>query len=213
MPDFDTDRCLRFPNQARFHPLKYLEGLARSILTKGGVLRPFTAVDSITQTGDTVAVKTRSGQTILARDVVCATNAPIAGRLTLQAKMAPYRSYAMAFEVPKESVTDALYWDTLDAYHYVRLQPGEDKDYLIVGGEDHKTGEADDASVRFEGLKAWARRRFGDLRGSDALMVGPGAGAGGFCRLCRTRSRQRSYLLRYRRFRARASPTARWPAC
>jgi glycine/D-amino acid oxidase-like deaminating enzyme/nitrite reductase/ring-hydroxylating ferredoxin subunit len=161
LPDFDTDRCLRFPDQARFHPVKYLEGLARSILTKGGVLRPFTAVDSITQDGETVAVKTRNGQTILARDVVCATNAPIAGRLTLQAKMAPYRTYAMAFEVPKESITDALYWDTLDAYHYVRLQPGEDKDTLIVGGEDHKTGEADDASVRFEGLRAWTRRRFG----------------------------------------------------
>lgn len=163
LPGFDTDRCLRFPNQARFHPLKYLQGLARSILTKGGVFRPYTAVDSVTQDGGNVAVKTRSGQTILARDVVCATNAPIAGRLTLQAKMAPYRSYAMSFKVPKNSVTDALYWDSLDAYHYVRLQPGDDEDYLIVGGEDHKTGEADDAEIRFEGLTAWTRRRFGDV--------------------------------------------------
>jgi glycine/D-amino acid oxidase-like deaminating enzyme/nitrite reductase/ring-hydroxylating ferredoxin subunit len=162
-PGFDSDRCLRFPNQARFHPLKYLHGLARAILTKGGVFRPYTAVDSITQSGSDVAVKTRSGHTILARDVVSATNAPIAGRLTLQAKMAPYRSYAMAFNIPKDSVTDALYWDTLKDYHYVRLQPGVDSDHLIVGGEDHKTGEADDASVRFEGLKAWARMRFGGL--------------------------------------------------
>jgi hypothetical protein len=64
----------------------------RAILTKGGVLRPYTAVDSIAQSGSDVAVKTRSGHTILGRDVVCATNAPIAGRLTLQAKMAPYQS-------------------------------------------------------------------------------------------------------------------------
>src|ERR1700712_2027656 len=46
-PGFDSDRCLRFPDQARFHPLKYLQGLARAILTKGGVFRPYTAVDSI----------------------------------------------------------------------------------------------------------------------------------------------------------------------
>jgi glycine/D-amino acid oxidase-like deaminating enzyme len=163
LPTFDTDRCLRFSQQARVQPLKYLQGLARAILTKGGVFRPFTAVDEISQDGGTVVVKTRNGQTILARDVICATNAPIAGRLTLQAKMAPYRSYAMALEVPKGSVTDALYWDTLDAYHYVRLQPGEDMDTLIVGGEDHKTGEADDAEARFERLEAWTRARFGNV--------------------------------------------------
>jgi Rieske Fe-S protein len=69
----------------------------------------------------------------------------------------------MAFEVPKRSVKDALYWDTLDAYHYVRLQPGTEKDWLIVGGEDHKTGEADDARVRFDGLETWTRMRFGEV--------------------------------------------------
>lgn len=163
LPTFDSDRALRFANQGRFHPLKYLYGLARAILTKGGVFRPFTAVDSVAQDGSNVAVKTRSGHTIVARDVVCATNAPIAGRLTLQAKMAPYRSYAMAFPVAKDTVTDALYWDTHDAYHYVRLQPGQDGDFLIVGGEDHKTGEADDADQRFQGLATWTRMRFGDL--------------------------------------------------
>jgi glycine/D-amino acid oxidase-like deaminating enzyme/nitrite reductase/ring-hydroxylating ferredoxin subunit len=163
LQDFDTDRCLRFPRQARFHPLKYLHGLARAILAKGAVFRPFTAVDSVTQDGHAVAVKTRSGHTVLARDVVCATNAPIAGRLTLQAKMAPYRTYAMAFPIARDTVEDALYWDTLDAYHYVRLQPGEKKDWLIVGGEDHKTGEADDAQARFDALTSWARERFGKL--------------------------------------------------
>ena len=150
-------------DQARFHPLKYLNGLARALLTKGVVFRPYTAVDSITQSGSDVAVKTRNGNTILARDVVSATNAPIAGRLTLQAKMAPYRSYAMAFRVPKEQVQDALYWDTREDYHYVRLQPGDGQDYLIVGGQDHKTGEADDAQSRFDALEVWAGMRFGDL--------------------------------------------------
>lgn len=160
MPSFDTGRCLRFPGQARFHPLKYLQGLARSVLTKGAVLRPHTIVESVTQTGDEVAVKIANGQTILAADVVCATNSPIVGPTTLHTKQAPYRTYAMAFSVPKRAVTDALYWDTLDAYHYVRLQEGETADFLIVGGEDHKTGEADDARVRFAGLEAWTRQRF-----------------------------------------------------
>lgn len=160
MPSFDTGRCLRFPNQARFHPLKYLQGLARAILTKGGVLRPQTVVESVSPSGHEVAVKTAQGQTILARDVVVATNSPIVGPTTFHTKQAPYRTYAMAFSVPKGAIADALYWDTLDAYHYVRLQEGKDADFLIVGGEDHKTGEADDAAIRFDGLEIWTRQRF-----------------------------------------------------
>lgn len=160
MPSHDTGRCLRFPNQARFHPIKYLQGLARAILTRGGVLRPHTVVESVTQNGGDVTVTTADGQTILARDVVCAANSTIVGPTTLHTKMAPYRTYAMAFSVLKGAVTDALYWDTLEAYHYVRLQEGDAADFLIVGGEDHKTGEADDADVRFSSLETWTRMRF-----------------------------------------------------
>jgi glycine/D-amino acid oxidase-like deaminating enzyme len=72
--------------------------------------------------------------------------------------MAPYRTYAMAFSISRGAIPDALYWDTLDPYHYVRLQPSEGRtDYLVVGGADHKTGESDDAEVRFDALEAWAR--------------------------------------------------------
>jgi glycine/D-amino acid oxidase-like deaminating enzyme len=39
-------RSLRFPNQARFHPLKYLAGLARAITQRGGRLFGDTAVES-----------------------------------------------------------------------------------------------------------------------------------------------------------------------
>ena len=63
--------------------------------------------------------------------------------------------------VPRGSVEDALFWDTLDPYHYVRLQPADDaSDWLISGGEDHKTGEADDMEVRFALLESWTRAHF-----------------------------------------------------
>ena len=66
--------------------------------------------------------------------------------------------------VPKGSVPDALYWDTLDPYHYVRVQPDDDEhDWLLVGGEDHKTGQADDAKRRLAKLKTWAKPRFPSL--------------------------------------------------
>jgi glycine/D-amino acid oxidase-like deaminating enzyme/nitrite reductase/ring-hydroxylating ferredoxin subunit len=154
----DKQHTLRYPRQATFHPLKYLRGLADIIEAKGGSFHSGTIVREIEERKDgAVIVRTDRGN-INAKSVVVATNSPINDTFALHTKMAPYRTYAMAFEIPHGAIPDALYWDTLDPYHYVRLQPGEGRsDYLIVGGADHKSGESDDADVRFDALEAWAR--------------------------------------------------------
>jgi glycine/D-amino acid oxidase-like deaminating enzyme/nitrite reductase/ring-hydroxylating ferredoxin subunit len=152
-------RSLRFPHQARFHPLKYLAGLARAITQKGGRLFAQTAVESALEQDDGCVVKTDRG-TLRATDVVFATNSPIGGSVTLHTKQAPYRTYAVAATLPRGELPDALYWDTLDPYHYVRLQPhSEREDVVIIGGEDHKSGTVDDGEARFAALERWARDR------------------------------------------------------
>jgi hypothetical protein len=86
---------------------------------------------------------------------VIATNSPIEPKLAIHSKQTPYRTYVIGAEIPKKRIPDALYGDTLDPYHYVRLQPGKGHDILIAGGEDHRTGEADDATRRFSKLEKW----------------------------------------------------------
>jgi Rieske Fe-S protein len=94
-----------------------------------------------------------------------ATNSPVNDRVSIHTKQVPMRTYAMAGRVPAGSVEDALIWDTLWPYHYVRLQPaGESQDWLIVGGEDHRTGTADDMADRFAKLEDWTRERFRTFR-------------------------------------------------
>ena len=92
--------------------------------------------------------------------VVVATNTPVNDLVAIHTKQAPYVTYAIGIQVPKNSVTRALYWDTGDPYHYVRLQRENDHDILIVGGEDHKTGQANDGNERFAKLVQWTRERF-----------------------------------------------------
>ena len=154
---FEEAPAVRYPGQATFHPLKYLSGVIAAIEQRGGLLFAETPVETIEELETGVRAANRDGSVNAAQAVV-ATNSPINDRLALHSTMAPYRTYAMAFNVPKGTIPDALYWDLADPYHYMRLSPGPGSDdYVIVGGADHKSGEADDGAVRFEAVEAWVR--------------------------------------------------------
>lgn len=159
LASFDTGRCLRFPRQAQFHPLKYLTGLALAIVREGGHLYTGTHASKI-EGGATARVETSGGFVITADAVVVATNTPVNDLVAIHTKQAPYLTYVIAARVPLGALTRALYWDTPDPYHYVRLQTVEDHDLLIVGGEDHKTGQEEDGEERYARLEAWAREQF-----------------------------------------------------
>ncbi len=160
LTSFDTGPCLRFPRQGQFHPLKYFAGLASAIERLGGRIYCGTHVSSI-EGGKPTKVTTKDGRTVQAQAVVVATNTPINDLLVIHTKQAPYLTYAISAEIPVGSVPKALFWDTLDPYHYIRLQPFSDgKDVLVVGGEDHKSGQAEDQPERWDRLESWARERF-----------------------------------------------------
>jgi glycine/D-amino acid oxidase-like deaminating enzyme/nitrite reductase/ring-hydroxylating ferredoxin subunit len=152
--------ALRFPAQGRFHVLKYVAGLASAIERAGGRIHCGSHVAKI-EGGSPAVVTTSDGLTVTADDVVVCTNGSISDMMVTHMKQAPYRTFVVAFGVPRGTVPDALYWDTADPYHYVRLQPLDGAtDALIVGGEDHKTAHEDDAGERFRRLEEWTRERF-----------------------------------------------------
>ncbi|MBR0822955.1 FAD-dependent oxidoreductase [Bradyrhizobium liaoningense] len=149
---------LRYPRQATFHPTKYLAGLAKACHDNGVSFFRDTPVVEVSEGNGAVLIKTTCG-TVSTTHAVVATNSSISDRFSIHTKTAPYRTYVMAFEIKRGALPDALYWDTEEPYHYVRLQPGPDRtDYVLVGGEDHKSGQADDADERFKRLEVWARK-------------------------------------------------------
>ena len=157
---FDTGPSIRFPRQAQFHPLKYLHGLSNAIRFQGGKIFTRTRVSRV-EGGANGKVETSRGPTVAADAIVVATNVPINDRVAIHTKQAPYSTYVIAAPIPRGSIPRALYWDTLDAYHYVRLQARSDEtDLLIVGGEDHKAGQTDGQADRWNRLERWARERF-----------------------------------------------------
>ncbi|UXI66487.1 FAD-dependent oxidoreductase [Tahibacter amnicola] len=146
-------RVLRFDRQARFDISRYLAGLIRVIRQAGG---RFVRGDVVgVEDGANPAVQWRDGAQITANAVVVATNVPFDRRVFLHTKQAAYRSLVIAGRIPKGSIADGLYWDTGDPYFYARIQPDAEMDWLIVGGEDHKTGQDVEEGARFDALRRW----------------------------------------------------------
>ncbi len=170
---FDSGPCLHFPRQGQFHPLKYLNGLATAFERLGGRLHGSTRATAVTG-GSPARVDTENGMTVTCDAVVVATNVPFNDLVAIHTKQAPYHTYVIAARSPAGSVTPALYWDTHDPYHYVRLhrtsnfELGGDNsdaiDLLIVGGEDHKAAQANDSEERFGRLESWVREHFPSAR-------------------------------------------------
>jgi glycine/D-amino acid oxidase-like deaminating enzyme len=162
---FDTGPALRFPRQGQFHPLQYLHAVADAATRDGAHVYNGTRVTRI-EGGKKALVETNRG-VIRAGAIVVATNSPINDRVAIHTKQAAYRTFVVGARIPRDSVPQVLLWDTADPYHYVRvhrMRPGDPNGYdvLVVGGEDHKTGQANDAEARFQRLEAWTRERFGD---------------------------------------------------
>ena len=158
---FRTGECLVFPEQGQFHILNYLRGLVQAIERQGGRIFTRTHVTGV-EGGSTARVLLAEGLKVQAQAVVVATNTPFNDRVVMHTKQAPYRTYVVGVRVPKGSVTKALYWDTADPYHYIRLQEvaGADYDLLIVGGEDHKTGQEENPGARLQCLEEWVTEHF-----------------------------------------------------
>jgi glycine/D-amino acid oxidase-like deaminating enzyme/nitrite reductase/ring-hydroxylating ferredoxin subunit len=157
-----TEGALRFPNQARFHPLKYLSGLEK-ILDGGAEIYGGTNIVSVDETENGIVAETESGHRIEAIAAILATNTPFVDPVAIHTKQAPYRTYVIAAPIARGAEPDALIWDTLDPYHYVRLQKQGRETLLIIGGEDHKTGTEDTGKQRLKRLERWARKRFPGL--------------------------------------------------
>jgi len=145
-----------FAHQARIHPRQYLAGVAKAFVALGGRIHEHSEADEFCD--DPRRVKA-NGRTVTCEDVVIATHNPLvgfggtAGATLFQTKLALYTSYVIAGRVARGVVRDALWWDTADPYHFVRVEPHRDHDVVIFGGEDHKTGQQEDTEACYRRLE------------------------------------------------------------
>ena len=153
--------ALRFDEQAQFHPLRYLAGLAEAGRKAGVRIFTHTRAREVVG-GDAAHVTTDGGLRVHAGAIIVATNSPMNDRLVIHTKQAAYRTFVIAMPI-QAPVERCLIWDTEDPYHYVRTwhDGNDDRTWLIVGGEDHKTGQPEHETGAFARLADWTRSRLG----------------------------------------------------
>ena len=167
----------KFSYQAKFHPLKYLNELLRTIPGSGSHVFEKTEATEFVEKPLTVKAGSHS---IRCRYLVLATHTPLVGKARLisatllMTKLYLYTSYALGAKLPHGVLPEALFWDTDSPCHYLRVDRRRGFDYAIFGGEDHKTGQeerTEDVYARLERkLRKWIPKAVVKNRGSGQVI-------------------------------------------
>jgi glycine/D-amino acid oxidase-like deaminating enzyme/nitrite reductase/ring-hydroxylating ferredoxin subunit len=149
--------ALRVPDQAHFHPRKYLLALAAAVHGNGSAIFERTTAQEV-EDGDPCVVRTDRGL-LRARDVVVATHQPPFLRGLYFARLSLRRSYVLGMFLSAPAPR-GMYISAEDPFRSVRRQPHGGRDLLIVGGQNHAPGWGGDTAATVRALEAWARARF-----------------------------------------------------
>lgn len=158
---FEIKLGIKAPNQAKFHPLKYLYKIVEILKQNNVEIYTNSRVQDIEKNGDMYNVKTDEN-IINAKYVVMATHYPIKNFPGLYfLKMYQDRSYEIAIE-PHCKITDGMY---ISAETPVASFRPINDNLLIIGGQDHKTGDnAKDLDLCYKSLETYAKEIYPSMK-------------------------------------------------
>ena len=151
---FEIEAAVRVEDQAEFHPVAYLEGLARALEADSVPVyersRALSVADGV--------VRTEGGGEVRAGRVIVATQIPFLDRGLFFARAGVARSYAISVRLTG-AVPQGMYLQAESPGRSLRAHPWRGEELLIVGGESHQLGHGD-AAEKFAALERYARERF-----------------------------------------------------
>jgi len=146
-----------FNDQATFHPIKYCLDLAKAFQNLGGIILENAFVRK-TSTEGPIQIAHTDRFDVKGRNLIYATHMP-PGLTVFDVECAPYRSYVLGVKLKNGDYPKNMAYDMKDPYHYIRTHTIDGQPYLIVGGEDHKTGH-DDPEAAFQALEDYVRKYY-----------------------------------------------------
>lgn len=151
-------QSLKFEGQAQFHPLKYVQGLAKEFIAHGGTIKENAFIKDAKQQ-DNQCIATSETEDFTGSYLIYATHLP-PGINKFSFRCAPYRSYALGIRLTDDQqYPNGLAYDMQEPYHYFRTHVVDGEKILILGGADHKTGH-DEPQQAFTDLERYASQYF-----------------------------------------------------
>jgi glycine/D-amino acid oxidase-like deaminating enzyme/nitrite reductase/ring-hydroxylating ferredoxin subunit len=159
--NIDVKAALMMRNQAQFHPLKYLKVLLEDAVKAGCTVFENTTATDIEDDDLQPKVVTKAGHRVTCNQVIIASHFPFYDLPGLYfARMYADRSYAIGIKTDKE-YPGGMYISADSPTRSIRYTPIDGENLIIIGGENHKTGQGIDTIKHFEALEAFAEDVFG----------------------------------------------------
>ena len=149
---FPIAGAIRYADQAEFHPTKFTNALADQLEREGCRIFEGTRATGV-RDGEACTVETDGG-TVRADRVVVATHYPFLDRGLFFTRLSPKRSYCLAVRA-RGDLPQGMYLRSTEPTRSIRSTP----DFLVVGGESHKTGHGDPVAA-YARLEEFAHQRF-----------------------------------------------------
>ena len=158
---FKIKLAIKAPNQAKFHPLKYLYKIVDVLKQNNVDIYTNSRVQDMEKKQNNYIVKTEEHE-INAKYVVMATHYPIKNFPGFHfLKMYQDRSYEIAIQ-PHFKMPQGMY---ISAETPVASFRPINDELLIIGGQDHKTGEnAKDLDVCYKSLETYAKEIYQSMK-------------------------------------------------
>jgi len=159
--DISIQNALIMKSQARFHPLKFLKGLLNEAVQSGCTVYGNSTAMDVDDNDTQPKVITRDGYTVTCRKLIVASHFPYCDKLGFYfAKMYADRSYAIGIKTNKK-YPGGMYISVDSPTRSIRETPINGESLIIIGGENHKTGQGIDTMKHFQELERFAEEVFG----------------------------------------------------
>jgi len=157
---FPVKAAVRFDNQAQFHPRKFLLPLAENYSNDGGNIFEQSRVVDIEENEGGYVIMTNQGKKVTAKKVIIASHYPCFNKTGLYfTRIYEERSYVVAIKA-KENYPGGMYISAEESGHSFRNQRSDHGELILVGGEQHKTGQGRDTSKNYEALIDFSNKSF-----------------------------------------------------
>ncbi|MCP8969627.1 FAD-dependent oxidoreductase [Ectobacillus ponti] len=158
--EIQIENAIMMGGQAQFHPLKYLSHLVREFQLMGGIVYENTVAENV-EPGPRPQVLLQNGHRVHCSYVVSSSHFPFydGGGLYFM-RMYADRSYVAAIK-PKKEYPGGMFSSVDSPVRSFRYTPINGEQLLLVGGENHRTGQGPDTMEHYEKLRDFAEEVFG----------------------------------------------------